>query len=58
MKRNILFPLRIIPYIKGKTNTGVAFKAERKGVDKHFDKKENDSVGFQAAFQIEVQDES
>ena len=30
MTRNFLFPLRIIPYMKGKTNTRVAFKEESK----------------------------
>ena len=30
MTRNHLFPLRIVPDMKGKTNTRVAFKAENK----------------------------
>ena len=34
-----LFPLKIIPDIKGKENTRVAFKAESKEEDKHCDKK-------------------
>ena len=40
--------------MKGNTNTGVAFKAESKEAVEHFNKKENDSVDFQDAFQIEV----
>ena len=54
MTSDRLFPLRIIPDMKGKTNTGVAFKAESKEVEKHFDKKENDSIDFQATFQTKV----
>ena len=50
MKSNHLFPLRIIPEMKGKTNTGASFKVESKEVVEHFDKKENDSANFQAAF--------
>ena len=44
--------------MKGNTNTRAALKAESEEVDKHFDKKENDSIDFQVAFQTEVQDES
>ena len=44
--------------MKGKTNTRVAFKVESKEEVIHCDKKENDNVDFQAAFQTEVQDES
>ena len=58
MTSNHLFPSRIMSDMKGKTITRVAFKEERKEADKHCDKKENDSVDFQAAFQTEVQDES
>ena len=54
MTSNRLFPLRIIPDMKGKTNTGVAFKAESKEAVEHFDKKENDTADFQATFQTEV----
>ena len=57
MTSNRLFPLRIILDMKGKTNIGDTFKAECEEVDKHFDKKENGSAYFQAAFQT-VQDES
>ena len=58
MTSNCLFPLRIILYIKGNTNTGAPFKEESKEVDKHFNKKENGKVDFQDAFQTKVQDES
>ena len=54
MTSNRLFPLRIIPDMKGKTNIGDAFKEERKEVDKHSDKKENGSADFQATFQTKV----
>ena len=40
--------------MKGKTNIGAAFKAESKVAVEHFNKKENDNVDFQAAFQTEV----
>ena len=53
MTRNRLFPLRIIPNMKGKTNTRVAFKEESEEVDKH-NKKENGRVDFQATFQSKV----
>ena len=46
MTRNHLFPLRIIRDMKGKTNIGVAFKAESKEAFKHFDKKENGSTNL------------
>ena len=46
IKINHLFPLRIIPDMKGKENIGVSFKEESKEVDKHFNKKENDSDEF------------
>ena len=58
MTSNHLFPLRIVPYMKGKKNTGATFKEESKEAVEHFNKKENDSANFQAAFQTEVQDES
>ena len=54
MTRNHLFPLRIIPDMKGKENSRATFKEERKEVDKHFDKKENNIGDFQAAFQTKV----
>ena len=54
MTSNHLFPLRIVPDMEGKTNTRVAFKAERKEAVVHYDKKENDSAEIQAVFQIEV----
>ena len=44
MTRNHLFPLRIVPYMKGKTNIGDTFKAESKEAVEHFNKKENDSA--------------
>ena len=58
MTRNRLFPLRIILEMKGKKNTRAAFKAESKEAVEHFDKKENDSIEFQAVFQAKVKDES
>ena len=58
MTSNHLFPLRIVPKMKGKTNKGAAFKAESKEIGKLLDKKENTSANLQATFQIEVQDES
>ena len=39
MTRNHLFPLRIMPNMKGKENSGVAFKAKSKEADKNCDKK-------------------
>ena len=51
MTSNRLFPFRIVPDMKGKTKKSVAFKAESEEVNKLFDKKENDSTDFQAAFQ-------
>ena len=51
MRSNLIFPLRIVLDMKGNTNTRVAFKAESKEVDKHSNKKENDSADFQDAFQ-------
>ena len=54
MKRNRVFPLRIVLDIKGKTNTGDAFKAESKEIVEPLDTKENGSTDFQAAFQTEV----
>ena len=58
MTSNHLFPLRIIFDMKGKTNTGAAFKEESKETVDPLDKKENGSANLQAAFQTEVQDES
>ena len=58
MTSNRLFPLIIVPGMKGKTNTRVVFKEESKEVVEYLDKRENDNVYFQAAFQTKVQDES
>ena len=58
MTSNRLFPLRIVPDMKVKTNTGAAFKAESKETVESLDKKENGSANLQAAFQTEVPDES
>ena len=58
MKSNHLFPLRIVPNMKGKTKSGVAFKVEIEETVELLNKKENCSANLQAAFQIEVQDES
>ena len=58
MTSNHLFPLRIVPNIKGKTKTGVAFKAESKETVELLNKKENGSANLQDAFQTEVRDES
>ena len=58
MTSSHLFPLRIVPDMKGKTNTGVAFKVESKEIVELLDKKENGSANLQAVFQTEVQDES
>ena len=44
--------------MKGKTNTGDAFKAESKETVESLDKKENSSTNLQAAFHTEVHDES
>ena len=41
MTSNRLFPLRIVPDMKGNKNTGAAFKAESKETVKSLDKKEN-----------------
>ena len=38
---NRLFPLRIVPDMKGKTNTGATFKAKSKEIVELLDKKEN-----------------
>ena len=54
MTSNHLFPLRIVPEMKGKSNTGVAFKAESKEIVEQLDKKENGSTDYQDAFQTEV----
>ena len=39
MSRNRLFPLRVVPDMKGKTNTGAAFKEESKETVYPLDKK-------------------
>ena len=54
MRRNCLFPLRIVPDIKGNKNTRYAFKEESKEAVEHFDKKENGSANLQDAFQTKV----
>ena len=54
MTSNRLFPLRIVPDIKGKTNTGTAFKAESEETVELLDKRENCSANLQVAFQTEV----
>ena len=41
MTRNRLFPLRIVPDIKGKTKTRAAFKAESEETVEILDKREN-----------------
>ena len=58
MKSNRLFPLRIVPEMKGKTNTIDAFKTESKETVEYLKNKENGSPNLQAAFQTEVHDES
>ena len=56
MKSNRLFPLRIVPDMKGKTNIGSAFKEESEEIVELLDKRENCSANLQATFQTEVQD--
>ena len=46
MTRNRLFPLRIVPDMIGKTNTGVALKEESKETVEPLVKKENGSADF------------
>ena len=58
MRSNRLFPLRMVPDMKGKTNTGAGFKEENKEKFQSLDKKENGSADLQAAFQTKVLDES
>ena len=50
MTSNHLFPLRIVPDMKGKTNSGAGFKAESEEMVELLDKKENCSANLQAAF--------
>ena len=50
MTSNRLFSLRTVPDMKGKKNTGAAFKAESKETVEPLDKKENGSADLQAAF--------
>ena len=57
MTSNRLFPLRIVPDMKGKTKTRAASKAESEETVKLLEKKENCSTNLQATFQTEVQDE-
>ena len=54
MTSNCLFPLRIVPDMKGKKKTGTAFKAESKETIELLDKKEKGSTNLQATFQTEV----
>ena len=46
MTSNHLFPLRIVPNMKGKTNIGVALKEESKEVVEYTDKKANGSANL------------
>ena len=46
MKRNRLFPLRIVPEMKGKTNIGASFMAKSKEAVEYLNNKENDSADF------------
>ena len=50
MTSNRLFPLRIVPDIKGKTKTGAVFKEESEKIVKILDKRENCKANLQAAF--------
>ena len=52
MTSNHLLLLRIVPNMKGKTNTRVALKVESKEEFIHCDKKENDSTEIQAIVRI------
>ena len=54
MLSNRLFPLRIVPDMKGRTNIGVAFKVESEETVELLNKRENGSANLQARFQIEV----
>ena len=51
MISNHLFPLSIIPYMKGNPNTLATFKAASKEAYKHYNKEEKDSAEIQEAFQ-------
>ena len=51
MTSNRLFPLRIIPDMKGKANIGAAFEAKSEETIELLDKRENCSANLQAAFQ-------
>ena len=46
MTSNHLFPLRIVPEMKGKTNIGDAFKEKSKEIVELLDKKENGKLHF------------
>ena len=50
MTRNHLFPLRIVPDIKGKANIGDAFKVESEETVELLDKRENCNANLQVAF--------
>ena len=54
MTSNHLFPLRIVPDMKGKKKIEDAFKEESKEMVEFLDKKENGSANLQDAFQTEV----
>ena len=51
MTSNRLFPLKMIPYIKGKENSGVAFKTQYKEAAKHCNKEEKETTKIQVSFQ-------
>ena len=50
MTSNRLFPLRIVPDMKGKTNTGAVFKEENEETVELLDKRENCNANLQVAF--------
>ena len=58
MTSSCLFPLRIVPDMKGKTNIGGVFKAESKETVESLDKKVNGITNLQDEFQTKVHDES
>ena len=50
MTSNRLFPLRIVPDMKGKKNKGAALKAKSKEMVELLDKKENGNANLQVVF--------
>ena len=54
MTSNRLFPLMIVPGIKGKTNSGATFKAKSEETVGFLNKRENCSANLQVTFQREV----